>query len=337
MKNNSPKISIIVPCRNEGKYIDGCLASIIAGDFPQSQMEVLIVDGMSDDGTRNWIRKYSQNYHFIKLLNNPQKTTSAALNIGVQMAIGDYIIILSSHAEIEKKFIGANVDALEEYAADCVGGVITTLPAIHTLLAQSIALALSHPFGVGNSYFRIGSLRPKYVDTVPFACYRREVFKRIGLFDEALVRNQDIEFNLRLKKAGGKILLNPKIISYYHARPNLKELFKQNFDNGFWVIFSLRFAKLPFSIRHIVPCVFVLALLSSFAASLIYWPFIYVLAFAIVIYAITAILVSCKLSLQKGFKYFPFLILTFFALHFSYGLGSLWGMVKVLNKEGKAE
>jgi len=331
MNNNNPaSISIIIPCRNEEDFIVECLNSIISNDLSTDGIEIVVVDGMSEDRTRRYVRKYSKNYPCIKLLDNPQKNTSTALNIGIKESNGNYIMILSSHSKVEKNFIKTNIDNLEKNAADCVGGVMITIPANNTLLAQAIALTLSHPFGVGNSYFRIGSKELKYVDTVPFGCYKKEIFENIGYFDENLVRNQDIEFNLRLKKASGKILLNPNIISYYYARPNLKDLFKQNFSNGFWVIYSLKFAKLPFSIRHLVPFTFVFSLLSSFTASLVYFPFFYLLAFIISLYLISNISFSIELSIKNGFKCLPWLVLTFFTLHFSYGLGSLWGIVKII-------
>ena len=218
---------------------------------------------------------------------------------------------------------------LQEYNADNVGGICITSPGDNTAIAKTIAIALSQPFGVGNSYFRIGLKEPKYVDTVPFGCYRKEVFDRIGLFNENLVRNQDIEFNLRLKNFGGKILLVPDIVSYYFARNTLSGMARNNFWNGFWVIYSTKYAKMPFSLRHLIPFVFVVSLLSSLIGSILYFPLIYLFSGIIISYLITNLFFSIKNAFSKGFKILPLLAVTFFTLHFSYGLGSIWGFIKL--------
>ncbi|GJQ23461.1 MAG: hypothetical protein HBSAPP01_12510 [Candidatus Brocadia sapporoensis] len=217
MTNNLPSISIIIPSRNEEKFIDKCLDSIIAQDYSKEKLEILVVDGMSNDKTREFIKGYSKQHRYIKLLDNPGKIVPTAMNTGIRDAHGEIIIRMDAHNIYEKDYVSKCVKYLQEYNVDNVGGIWVTLPGSNTLIAQSIAFALSHPFGVGNAYFRIGSKEPRYVDTVPFGCYKREVFQRIGLFDEDLVRNQDDEFNLRLTKNGGKLLLVPDIVSYLNS------------------------------------------------------------------------------------------------------------------------
>ena len=254
-------VSIIIPCRNEEKFIGKCLDSIIAQDFSKDNLKVLIVDGMSDDRTGDIVSEYSRKYPFIRLIDNPKKFVPSALNIGIENAGGKIIIRMDAHNVYENDYVSKCVRYLNEYGVDNVGGLCRTIPGGGSLIADCIAISLSHPFGVGNSYFRIGLKEPKYVDTVPFGCYKREVFEKAGLFNENLIRNQDIEFNLRLKHAGGRIILVPDIVSFYHARSTLKDLFKQNFWNGFWVIYSSKFANMPFSIRHLIPFIFVSSLL----------------------------------------------------------------------------
>jgi len=331
-------ISIIIPCRNEEKFIGKCLDSIITQDYPKDKLEVLLVDGMSNDGTREIIIEYQRRYPFIKLLDNPKLYTPSGLNIGIKKSNGDIILRLDAHCEYPYNYISKCVYWLERSNADNVGGILLIKPGRETLIAEAISITLSTFFGVGNSYFRIGSKDLRYVDTVPFGCYKREVFDKIGLFNENLVRNQDIEFNLRLRRSGGKILLVPDIISYYYARPDLKSLFNQNFWNGFWVIYSLRFARLPFSIRHLVPAVFVLSLFLSFLVSLWIRPASYLFLFILGSYVLTNLLFSLKLSIKNGFRYLIPLILSFSTLHFSYGLGSIWGITKlVMGKFNKKE
>ena len=293
------------------------------------KLEVLVVDGISEDNTRKIVKSFIQKYSFIKLLENPKKIVPTALNVGIKNAKGDIVIRMDAHNIYKKDYIFKCVKYLNIYNVDNIGGMWITLPGDDTIIDKSIALTLSHPFGVGNAYFRTGSKEPKYVDTVPFGCYRKEIFKRIGLFNENLIRNQDLEYNLRLKKDGGKILLVPDIVSYYYARSTLRDLAKNNFSNGFWVVYSTKFAKMPFSVRHLIPFFFVLSICGSLVLSFAYKPFIYLFALVFITYLLSNIFFSLKISLKKGFKYFLPVMLSFGILHFSYGFGSICGLIKL--------
>jgi len=328
-ENNNLKISIIIPCRNEEKHIGKCLDSLINNNYPKDLMEIFVIDGMSKDNTREIIKKYIKKYPFIKLINNSKKIVPTAVNIGIKEARGDIITCLGAHSIYPSNYIEKLVLWIRKSEADCVGGVCITKAGAETTIAKAISLVLSHPFGVGDSYFRIGTKEPRYVDTVSLGCYRREVFDRIGLFNEKLIRNQDLEFSLRLKKAGGKIFLVPEIVNYYCARADLKGLFEQNFWNGFWVIYSTKFAKIPFSVRHLIPFFFVMLLIGSFVLSFIYGPFIYFSCLVLFSYLTSNLFFSFRLSLEKGFKYFFPIMLSFATLHFSYGFGSIWGLIKI--------
>ena len=171
-------VTIIIPCRNEERYIGKCLESIINNDYPKDDLEVLVIDGVSDDRTRDIISKYTQQYSFISLFDNLKKIVPTALNIGIQNAKGDVVIRMDAHTTYEKDYVSKCVEYLQKRGVDNAGGVCVTLPGDDTVMAKSIALALSHPFGVGNSYFRIGLKEPKYVDTVPFGSYKKEVFEK---------------------------------------------------------------------------------------------------------------------------------------------------------------
>jgi len=329
-ENNDLKVSIIIPCRNEEKFIGKCIDSIIAQDYLMNKLEVFVIDGISEDNTRKIVKSFIKEYSFIKLLENPKKIVPTALNIGIRNAKGDIIFRMDAHNIYKKDYVLKCVKYLNKYTVDNIGGIWITLPGDNTIIAQSISLALSHPFGVGNAYFRIGSEEPRNVDTVPFGCYRKDVFKKIGLFNEKLIRNQDLEFNLRLKKAGGRILLVPDIVSYYYARSTLRTLAKNNFSNGFWVVYSSKFAKMPFSIRHLIPFFFVLSICTSLILSFIYRPFIYLFVLVLVTYLISNVFFSLRISIQKGFKYFVPIMASFTTLHFSYGFGSIGGLIKLL-------
>jgi len=334
--NEEPFVSVIMPCRNEEQYIERCIESLIQNTYPKDRLEMLIVDGRSTDNTRKIIHTFMEKYAFVKLLNNEKRIAPAAMNIGIQNSKGEIIIRVDAHSIYPKDYIEKLVRRMIQFNADNVGGRWIILPSDKTLIAEAISMALSCPFGVGNAYYRIGTREPKEVDTVPFGCYKKEVFKKVGLFNESLVRNQDIELNLRIKRKGGKILLFPDIVSYYYARSSLKGLFKQNFGNGFWVVYSTKFGQMPFSTRHLVPLFFLLLLASSAVFSLLFYPFIYLFILIIGLYFVINILFSVRISMKNGFRYFIPLILAFSTLHFSYGIGSICGIMRLLRFEKSA-
>ena len=326
MGNNLSFVSVIVPCRNEEKYIGKCLDSIISQDYPKENLEILVVDGDSEDETKNIVKNYSQKFPFIKLLENQKKIIPVALNIGLAQAKGENIFIMEAHASYEKDYISKCLKYLKEYQADNVGGIIKTMHGENTTIAKAIAFVLSHPFGVGSSYFRKGSKKVRWVDTVFGGCYKKEVFKKIGTYNENLVRSQDMEFNLRLRKAGGKILLVPEIVVFYYSQSNLRGFLKHNFSDGFWTTYPLRFGVKIFSWRHLFPLIFAffffLTLISGF---FFFWPrLIFVLILG------SYLFFSLLFSVRYGAKYLFLMPVVFFSRHFGYGLGSLWGLVKII-------
>ncbi len=310
------EVSVIIPCRNEEKYIGKCLSSLLNQDYPKEKLEVLVIDGMSKDKTREIIEKFKiQNSKIkIRLLDNPKKFTPFALNVGIKNAKGDIIVRMDAHAGYEKDYISKCVKYSIEYNADNVGGFMKTLPAGKSLMAKAIAYCLSNVFGVGGSYFRTGSKEPRWVDTVFGGCFKKNVFNKIGLFNENLFRSQDMEFNLRLKKAGGKILLAPDIVSYYYPKSTLKDFFVHNIKDGIWAIYPLKFVKFPLKLRHYIPLILVLTLPLSI------WPYI-----------LLSLFFSFKVAVrEKDIKLFFIMPLVFAARHIGYGLGSIWGLVKLL-------
>ncbi len=333
-KNNLPFVSIIIPCRGEDRFIKKCLDSIIEQDY-QGDMEVLVVDGMSEDKTRKIVEKYiiSHKSSIIRLLDNPQKFIPFALNIGIKEAKGEIIMRMDAHAGYEKDYISKCVKYLQEYKADNVGGIIKTLPAENSLSAQAIALCLSHIFGAASS-FRVGLKEAKEVDTVFGGCYKKEVFDKIGLFNENLIRSEDMEFNLRLKRAGGKILLVPDIVCYYYPKTKLKDFFLHNFKDGIWAIYPLKFVKIPLKLRHYIPLFFVLTLLLTLILGFfsIYSKILFLFIFGI--YILASLFFSLKISLrEKDLRLFFIMPLAFGARHFGYGIGSLVGIFKLLTDD----
>jgi glycosyltransferase involved in cell wall biosynthesis len=334
MDNNLPLVSIIMPCRNEEKFIGQCLDSIINSDYPNDRLEILIGEGRSEDGTIKIIEKYIMKYPFIKLFDNPKKITPVAQNIGIKNAEGEIIIIMDVHSTYCNDYISKCVKYLKEYNADNVGGIIKTVPRNNSLLAKTIALALSHPFGAGNAYFRIGLKKVRQVDTVPFGCYKKDIFKKIGLFNEKIARGYEVDLNLRLKKIGGKILLFPDIVTYYYARANFKDFLKHVFSNGFWITYHLQFVAKICAWRHVVPLAFVLSLICSGILAVFSPIFQWLFLFILVLYCLVNLYSSVKISQkEKNFKYLFMLPAIFAALHITYGLASIWGLVKLLKRK----
>ncbi len=310
-------VSVIVPCRNEERHIAECLDSIVANDYPKDRLEILVVDGMSKDKTREIVKNRGEQFSVIRLLDNPRVTTPAAMNVGIKEARGDIIIKMDAHSVYEKDYISKCVQHLEESGVDNVGGVLQSIPAKDTVMARAIALCLSHVFGAGGSYFRTGSENPREVDTVAFGCYKREVFEKIGLYDERMEKTEDLELNLRLRKAGGSIMLFPDIKAlYYPTSDSLKDFFIHNVTDGIWTTYPLKFGFVSGSFRHYIPLVFVLTLPLSI------WPYIPVSLFF-----------SLKIAiLKKSISLFFVVPLVFAARHIGYGIGSLFGLLKLLKK-----
>jgi len=220
------------------------------------------------------------------------------------------------------------VDTLENSDADNVGGPITTLPGADTPVAEAIAIATSHAFGVGNSHFRTSRER-RYVDTVPFGAFKREVFEKVGLFNCHLIRNQDIELNCRIRKKGLKILLSPEIKSFYYNRADLAGLWRQNFANGMWNILTHALSGSSLSIRHYVPLIFVASLATGIIIMPFHWAGGVFFAAVAAPYMTANLYFSFKLGLKNKPGLIPYIAATFVTLHFSYGLGSMWGLLKM--------
>lgn len=326
-----PFVSVIIPVRNEEQFIEKCIKRFFKSDYPREQIEILIVDGMSNDNTGTIVKELQKTYANLRLLDNPKKITPVALNIGIKASKGDIIMISGAHSEVPTDYISKCVKHLAKSNADNVGGIIETKARLNTLKGKAIAEVLSSPFGVGGSKFRTGTDKPIEVDTVPFGCYKKEVFEKIGFFNEELIRNQDIDLNLRLKRAGGKIMLFPDIKLTYYARSTFKELWKNNFGNGYWVLFGSKFAKTPFSLRHLIPLFFVIFIIGGTILSVLSKMFFPIYLIILSIYLLGAMLFSSKIarSSKKAIIFIPAL-LSFFVLHFSYGLGSIMAGLSIL-------
>lgn len=325
-----PSVSVIIPCRNEEAFIASCLDSVLDQDYPKDDMEIFVVDGASTDKTRSIVDGYVREWPFIRLLHNAKKITPCALNLGIQAAQGSIIIRMDAHAGYPKNYVSSCVAALEKSGADNVGGVMETVASGKSLVAKAIALSLSGAFGTGGSVFRRGVNRPTETDTVFGGCYRRDVFGRIGFYDERLARSQDMEFNLRLRRAGGKIMMYPDIVSYYYPKSNLKDFFVHNFYDGIWAVYPAKFIKFPFKLRHYAPLVFVGGLIGVGAAGLFFPVARWLFYLALGAYVLTDLFFSIKIAVsQRQPAYLVIMPVVFVARHIAYGFGSLVGLLKV--------
>jgi len=323
-----PFLSIVVPCRNEGRFIARCLDSILQGDYPADRMEVLMIDGQSADGTRELIQQYAAKDPRVRLIDNPEQITPCALNHGLDEARGEIIARIDGHAEAPPYYFRRLVEMLLESGADNVGGLMCAVPQDAGLFAEPIVAALSTRFGVGGAHYRFPGNAPREVDTVWGGCWRREVFDRIGRFNTALRRSQDIEFNRRLAAAGGRLLFVPDIKFDYFARSRMGIFWRHNFINGEWSVLPLLYSHvMPVCARHLTPLAFVAALVLGVA--LTPWTPWLLLAVAVP-YVLANIAASVQVAIQKKRpQYLLLMPIVFLSLHLAYGLGSLKGLCKL--------
>ena len=327
-----PLVSIIVPCRNEEKFIGKCLDSVVANMYPKDKLEILVVDGMSEDRTTRILEEYAREYSFLRILSNPRKITPCALNSGIKDAKGELIIWMSAHNEYDKGYVSKCIRYIEEFYTDAVGGIIKPISRNNSLIGKSICIAISHPFGVGSSAHKTGTGGTRLADTAFGVCYKKEVFEKIGLFNEKLIRGQDMEFSLRMKKAGLKILLVPEIMSYYYVLSGSKSFARHTFINGVWAILPFKYTNIiPISPRHLVPLIFVLSLVGSLILSLLSGFFWWVFLGIILSYGIVNLYFSSRIATKEKDLGLLFVMPAAFTIfHFCYGLGSLLGLAKCI-------
>ncbi|MDZ4823744.1 MAG: glycosyltransferase family 2 protein [Flavobacteriales bacterium] len=322
-----PEVSIIIPCRNEEKFIGSLLNDLLRQTFGVEKMEVLVVDGLSKDGTRKIVSDFSQQHVFIRLLDNTSLTVPYALNIGIEQSRARTIMIMGAHSRYPVNYVNHLFTALYENNADNVGGLMETIAANNSSQAVAIALAMSSRFGVGNAHYRIGAKSIREVDTTPFGCYRKDVFNRLGMFDTSLTRNQDDEFNGRLKNAGGKILLIPSVNFQYFARPTLIKTALMFYQYGlFKPLVNIKLGK-PATLRQFAPPALVLFFTIMIIASLFSFIGCMLLLAAVLGYLLSLYTVAFSIPEAKtATKHW--LAFTFPTIHFSYGAGYLVGVLR---------
>ena len=330
---SAPSVTIIMPVRNEADYIKRSLTAILDQDFPLDQLEILIADGMSSDDTRDIIQDIATEHPqlTIKILDNPGQIVPTGMNIALREANHDFIIRIDGHCEIAPDYIRRCIEHLQENNVDVVGGSIETIG--ENLRSEAFALAMGSAFGVGNSAFRIGKDQAVLTDSVPFPAFTRSIIEKAGYYDEELVRNQDDEYNYRIRKLGGKILLSPDIHSRYYSRGSFGNLWRQYYQYGYWKVRVLQKHPFQMSLRQFVPPAFVSGLVVLSALSFI--PNFRLLAIiGFLAYVTPNVMASLFIAKQHGWKYLPLLPPAFAILHISYGMGFLVGLFKFWNRWG---
>jgi glycosyltransferase involved in cell wall biosynthesis len=325
-------VSVIMPVRNEGAYMTRSLQAVIDQDYPRDRIEIIVADGMSTDDTVAVVESFCSRHGNISLINNPGRIVPVGMNLAIEKAQGEIIVRVDGHCEIAPDYVSRCVAYLKSGAADGVGGPIDTVG--ETFTANVIALAMSSPFGVGGSAFRTVRDKSMLTDTVAFPAYTKGAIERAGRYDEELVRNQDDEYNYRLRKRGGRILLADDIHCRYYSRGSLRSLWRQYFQYGYWKVRVMQKHPLQMKARQFVPALFVAALAASLLATvLLPWAgLLFISAVALYVVAnISASVITARSNARMLFM----LPLVFAALHFSYGSGFMFGLMRFWNRWGK--
>lgn len=316
--------SLLLVVRNEEQYIGPLLKAALIQDFPQESYEIIVVDGNSSDRTIAIVHEFMQLHPGrINLFHNEKQTLPTGWNIGIHSAKGQYIIRIDGHGHIPVDFLTKNYRVIQKNPKiSCVGGIVKTEGI--GFWGKVNSYVYSHPFGVGNSMFRITSEGYEgYVDTVPYGAYSREVFQKVGYFDESLKRNEDLEFHARIRRSGGKFYLSSTIVSTYFVRNTLRGLIHKSLADGKWNMIASRRGSGVLRIRHLIPLLTVLLGMILIGLSIVHFSFLILLVIMIIIYFVILILSSYGIVEKRGKRYLLPCMVSFFLLHITRGIGSL--------------
>jgi glycosyltransferase involved in cell wall biosynthesis len=325
-----PTVSVIVPCYNEQDTIRMLLEALRDQTFPSRKMEVIIADGLSSDGTIEEIVKFQDNHPDlpIRVVENRKRIIPSGLNLAIGAAEGEFIVRLDAHSVPKADYVERCVEALRAEKGNNVGGVWEIQPGGEDWIAKTIALAAAHPLGVGDARYRLGG-QAQPVDTVPFGAYRRSLIERIGAYDETLLTNEDYEFNVRIRQAGGTVWFDPKIRSSYFARPTLAALAKQYWRYGYWKGRMLRRYPETLRWRQLLPPLFVLSLLLLAVGGIFFEQARYILIVMTSIYLLTLIVSGLQASIQRhSLSYLAGLPLAIATMHLAWGSALLWSLIR---------
>lgn len=321
------KVSVVIPCRNEKAFVGRCIEAIYNSELPEHvHIKVIVVDGMSNDGTREELDRLQTIYTSLNVVDNIQQLTPIAFNLGIHYCDFDFLQIIGARHIITTNYISKSIDILiNKPEIWCVGGKIKNV--FTTEDSQVISEAMSTSFGMGLGNFRTLN-ESSFTDTVTSPMYPKFVFEKIGYFDEQLVRNQDDDFNFRVNKAGGKIWFESEIALDYYVRSNYSGLMKQFYQYGYWKVFVNTKHKTVTTWRQLIPPVFVLYVFSIVFLPFLPFLFTFFYSLPFILYLILLVFVSLRCA-KKSTSVFAF-IRTFIILHFSYGSGYLHGILNFI-------
>ena len=326
-----PFVSVLMPVRNEAAYIRRSLEAVLAQKYPADLMEIIVADGMSTDGTREIIREIQADHPTVTLLDNPRMIVATGLNLATAIALGKILVRVDGHCEIAPDYVINCVRHLLEDGVDGVGGSVETVGENET--ARAIAAAMSSTFGVGGSAFRTTTDKTMFADTIPFPAYTRAIVEAAGAYDETLVRDQDDEYNYRIRKLGGRLLLAADVGSRYYSRADLPSLWRQYFGYGFWKARVLMKHPRQMKARQFVP----VGLVACLALGIVFSPFSRharrLLVATIASYATASTAASWHVAAQTDRRHLTKLPVAFAAMHLSYGAGFLAGLARVATEE----
>ncbi len=330
-----PFVSVVVPVRNEAAHVENTVAAILGQDYPEDRLEILFADGRSTDATRAILERAAARHARLVVVDNPGGIVSTGLNAALRVARGAFVVRVDGHTMIAPTYVRACVEALERTGADNAGGRMTAVG--EGAFGRAVAAATSSRFGVGGARFHYSD-REEWVDTVYLGAWPRAVFARVGLFDEELVRDQDDEFNYRLRAAGGRILLTPAVVSRYTVRGTPRALFRQYFQYGFWKVRVLQKHAAQMRPRQFVPPLFVLALLlaATLALALPAARSARAPLAALVTLYLAVDLVASAIEARRQRANPALLMLVYPILHAAYGAGFLAGLVRFAGRWGSA-
>lgn len=327
------EVAIVIPTLNEERFISRCLNSIIKQTYEFEKMDVMIIDGGSNDKTKDIVAEYQKSHQNIRFIENKKKIQSVAFNIGFKKSTAPYIIRLDAHAEYDSKYISLCIENLkQDEKRGNVGGRCNILPFNQSIWAQTNAILNHSRFGIGGAAFRVSN-EAHNTDSVPFGAFPRKIIEKIGGMREDLPRGEDNEYNSRIRKAGYKIFFDPNIISSYFARPTLGASCKQMYANGNSIGYLYYIDREAIGIRHLVPLLFVISGLFSIIISVLWSPFCYVFCGGLALYLIADAIASIMGAKDNVKCTLPLFIL-FFCVHVSYGMGTIAGLIKGLKTKG---
>lgn len=323
------KVSVIIPVYNEESTIQLLLEAIYNQTYPRHEIQVVISDGMSTDTTRQVINHFSIQKPDLEILlvDNIKRIIPAALNRAIESANGEIIVRLDAHSVPYPNYIEMCVQAIEAGRGDNVGGRWEIKPGANTWQAKSIAVAASHPLGVGDARYRVGG-EATQAETVPFGAFRRSLVEKVGWFNENLLTNEDYEYNVRIVKNGGKIWFDPSIQTIYFARATFKELARQYWRYGFWKGKMVRLFPKTLRWRQFLPPLFVCSLLFFFILSwfisMARWCFMAEIG----IYSFILLLAGTQKAFSmKDWRLIFGILFAIAVMHFSWGTSFVWSLL----------